>query len=225
MKVLDVACGTGNLSIPAARLGAKVTGVDIAPNLLQQARQRATAKNVEAVFDEGDAEQLSYLNGAFDVVMSMFGAMFAPRPEFVAAELLRVCRSGGAIAMANWTREGFVGQMFAVTGRHVSSPPGVPSPLLWGDETTVRERLGSGSTALKLSRQNMEFDYPFAPKQVVDFFRNYYGPTNAAFARLDEQRQAALAADLEATWSEKNQAAGDRTHVYSEYLEVIATRA
>jgi SAM-dependent methyltransferase len=224
-KVLDVACGTGNLAIPAARLGAKVTGIDIASNLIEQARQRASAEKLDAAFEEGDAEQLPYEEGAFDVVMTMFGAMFAPRPDLVASELLRVCRSGGTIAMANWTREGFVGKMFAITSRHVPPPPGIAAPVLWGDEAIVRERLGKGSSQIKLLGRNIEFDYPFSPGEVVKFFREYFGPTKTAFARLDVQGQAALAADLEAVWREHNQAGHDRTLVPAEYLEVLATRA
>ncbi len=130
-RVLDVACGTGNLAIPAARAGAIVTGLDIAPNLLDQARARAKAEGVEAIFDVGDAEDMPYGDASFDVVMTMFGAMFAPRPEVTASELKRVCRPGGLIAMANWTPEGFIGQMFKATGKHVKPPAGMPSPLLW----------------------------------------------------------------------------------------------
>ena len=133
------------LAIPAARAGAQVTGVDIATNLLQQARERAAAENLSVTFDEGDAEQLPYADAHFDVVMSMFGAMFAPRPEVTAQELLRVCRPGGLVAMANWTPEGFVGRSFVVTARHVPPPPGIPPPLLWGNENTVRERFAKGT--------------------------------------------------------------------------------
>ena len=141
-KVLDVACGTGNQSIPAARAGADVIGLDLAPNLLEQARKRAAAENLKIEFIEGDAEKLPYDAARFDVVMSMFGAMFAPRPEVVAAELLRVCRPGGLIAMGNWTPEGFVGQMFQITARHSPPPPGMLPPSLWGVEKVVTERLG-----------------------------------------------------------------------------------
>src|SRR5882757_6125504 len=128
MKVLDVACGTGNVTLPVARAGATVTGVDIAPNLLEQARVRAAKEGLKIQFDEGDAESLPYPDASFDIVLSMFGAMFAPRPEVVAAELLRVCRPGGLIAMGNWTPTGFVGQMFKITSRHAPPPPGVPAP-------------------------------------------------------------------------------------------------
>ena len=141
-RVLDVACGTGNTAIPEARAGALVTGVDIASNLLAQARQRAKQEGLEITFTEGDAERLSYPDASFDAVVTMFGAMFAPRPELVAAEMLRVCRPGGLIAMANWTPTGFVGRTFAATAKHAPPPPGLPAPVLWGDEATVRQRFG-----------------------------------------------------------------------------------
>lgn len=131
MRVLDVACGTGNLAIPAARKNAQVSGVDIAPNLIEQARQRAAEEGLPVTFEEGDAEQLPYPDAHFDLVMSMFGAMFAPRPHLVASELWRVCRPGGTIAMANWTPEGFVGKTFSLMSQHVPAPPGLPAPVLW----------------------------------------------------------------------------------------------
>src|SRR6185369_6877078 len=149
MKVLDVACGTGNLAIPAARLGATVTGVDIAANSVEQARQNAKAEGLNAKFDEGDAEALPYDDASFDAVVTMFGAMFAPRPELVASELKRVCRPGGFIAMANWTPNGFIGQMFKITSSHVPPPPGMPAPVLWGVEEKVRERFGEGISKLE----------------------------------------------------------------------------
>src|SRR5260370_24074646 len=142
-KVLDVGCGPGNSAIPAARAGAKVTGIDIALNLLEQARQRAVTEGLDATFDEGDAEQLPCADGQFDVVMTMFGAMFAPRPERVAAELVRACRFGGTIAMANWTPDGFVGKMFATGARFGPPPDGIRSPRPWGDGGTAKEVLAS----------------------------------------------------------------------------------
>jgi len=223
-RVLDVACGSGNLAIPAARAGAIVTGVDIAPNLLEQARMRAESEGLTIQFDEGDAENLPYADAAFDTVVRMYGAMFAPRPELVAAELVRVCRSGGRIAMANWTPEGFIGQMFKVTGKHVPPPPGMPSPIKWGDEETVRERLRDGIADLQLTRRMCQFKYPFPPAEVVESFRLYYGPTQRAFAALEAEAQAALRSDLERLWTEHNQATDDTTYVEGEYLEVIATR-
>lgn len=223
--VLDVACGSGNLAIPAARAGATVTGVDIATNLLEQARARAAAEGLSIRFDEGDAESLPYGDAEFDVVVTMYGAMFAPRPELVAAELVRVCRPGGRIAMANWTPEGFIGQMFKTTGKHVPPPPNMPSPIKWGDEATVRERLHDGIADLQMTKRMCTFKYPFSPAEVVEFFRMYYGPTQRAFAALDQEKQAALRSDLEQLWAEHNQATDDGTHVEGEYLEVVATRS
>jgi SAM-dependent methyltransferase len=224
MRVLDVACGTGNLAIPAARKGAQVTGVDIAPNLLEQARGRAAAEGLEVTFEEGDAEQLPYPDAHFDLVISMFGAMFAPRPERVASELTRVCRHGGKVAMANWTPGGFVGKTFSLSSRYVPPPDGIPAPVLWGEEGVVRERLGANLSPIETVRRMLTIDYPFSARDVVQFFRDYFGPTQAAFSKLDAAGQAALAADLEKLWSEHNEADDKRTMVQAEYLEVAGTR-
>ncbi len=228
MKVLDVACGTGNQSIPAARTGAQVIGLDIAPNLLEQAGQRAQSENLKIEFIEGDAEKLPYPAGQFEVVLSMFGAMFAPRPEVVASELKRVCRPGGLIAMGNWTPEGFVGQMFQITARHAPPPPDILPPSLWGVEKVVAERLGSGPgkiARLDTKKQELLFDYPFTPADTVAFFRKYFGPTQTTFARLDEPAQKALADDLTQHWAKKNIGDANHTKVKAEYLEVHATIA
>jgi len=224
--VLDVACGTGNTAIPAARAGAVVTGVDIAPNLLVQARERAAAEGLDAKFDEGDAEQLPYADGSFDVVVSMFGAMFAPRPELVAAELARVLKPGGRLAMANWNPGSFSGQMFKVGSRHAPPPPGIGPPVLWGDEATVRERLAGGFENIQTELIPIDFDLPVNPAGAVAFFRKYFGPTQMAFSRLDEAGQAAFAADLESLWSGANVAPDpeSRTLVRNEYLQVTGTR-
>jgi len=223
--LLDVATGSGQLALIAARRGAKVTGVDIASNLVAAARGRATAEGLDATFDEGDAEALPYADASFEVVTSLYGAMFAPRPERVAAELLRVTRPGGTIAMGNWTREGFVGRMFRTFARFIA-PPGMPAPALWGDEATVRERFGTGLSDLQMTRVMYRFDYPFSPEGVVDFFREHYGPTTRAFATLDEQQRAALRAELVTLWSTHNQATEPgRTLVDAEYLQVVGRRA
>jgi len=224
-KVLDVACGTGNTAIPAARTGADVTGVDIAPNLIDQAVARAVAEGVKAKFEVGDAEALQYDDASFDAVVTMFGAMFAPRPDVTAAELKRVTKPGGLIAMANWTPEAFTGQMFKTGAKHVPPPPGMPPPVLWGSEDTVRERFSEGISDLKLERRKIVFTYPFGPAEVVEHFRKYFGPTQKAFEALDETGQAALRADLEALWNQHNQATDGTTKVESEYLEVRATKA
>jgi SAM-dependent methyltransferase len=221
-RVLDVACGTGNLAIPAARTGATVTGIDIAPNLVAQADARAAAEGLSLKLDVGNAEQLPYGRGAFDTVVTMFGAMFAARPELVARELQRVTRSGGRIAMANWTPEGFIGEMLRTTVRYATAPVGVPSPLLWGKEEPVRGRLGATTASLSFARRLITFEYPFSPEQVVNEFRLWYGPTLRAFASLDDAGRDGLRRDLERLWTEHNRATDGTTRVQSEYLEVLA---
>jgi ubiquinone/menaquinone biosynthesis C-methylase UbiE len=225
MKVLDVACGTGNLAIPAARLGATVTGVDIAANSVEQARQNAKAEGLSAKFDEGDAEALPYDDASFDAVVTMFGAMFAPRPDLVASELKRVCRPGGFIAMANWTPGGFIGQMFKITSSHIPPPPGMTSPVLWGVEEKVRERFGEGISNVETRLQKVTWVFPFSPAEVVEHFRLYYGPAQKAMGALDEQKGAALRKDLEELFTTHNQATDGTTRVEAEYLEVVAVRA
>jgi SAM-dependent methyltransferase len=224
VRLLDVACGTGNTAIPAAKAGGDVTGVDIATNSLEQAKKHAAMEGLKIRFEEGDAEDLPFPDATFDVVLSMFGAMFGPRPEKVAAELLRVCRPGGLIAMANWTPRGFVGKSFQVSANMIPPPP-VPPPVLWGDESVVKQRLGSGTKQIKCSHQNVKFAYPFPPREMVDFYRRYFGPTKVAFSRLDEAGQKAFAQQLEALWSEHNTATDGTTAVEGEYLEVQAIRA
>ena len=223
-RLLDVGCGSGQLALMASREGFNTTGVDIAENLIERARERATAESLNARFEVGDAEALPFQDASFDIVVSLIGAMFAPRPELVARELLRACTPGGTIAMANWTPSGFVGQMFKAIARFIG-PANMPSPLLWGDEAIVRERLGSGVSQLNLSRRSYTFNYPFPPSEVVDVFRLYYGPANLAFASLDPAGRQALHQELESLWSAHNRAKGGVTIVDAEYLDVVATRA
>lgn len=222
--LLDVACGSGQLALMAARDGVNVTGVDIASNLIQRARARAKAEGLSAHFIEGDAEDLPFEDGSFDVVTSLIGAMFAPRPEIVARELVRVSRPGGRIAMGNWTPEGFIGQMFKTLGRFIA-PSGMPAPVLWGDENVVRERLGSAVSQLTMRRRHYLFTYPFSPAEVVELFRQSYGPTNRAFASLDEKEALRLRHELVTLWSSKNHGGDELTIVPAEYLEVIAVKA
>jgi SAM-dependent methyltransferase len=224
-RVLDVACGTGNTAIPVARGGAEVIGVDIATNLLAQAEKRAQAEGLPAHFQEGDAEHLPFGDGEFDVILTMYGAMFAPRPDRVAGELARVCKPGGKIAMANWTPEGFVGKNFRITAKHVPPPPGIPAPVLWGVEHIVRARFGESVSKLTTHRKTARFQYPFAPGEVVGFFRQYFGPTKMAFSRLDTEGQTRLADELQSLWAEHNQDSNGGTMVDAEYLEVHAVRA
>lgn len=224
-KVLDVGCGAGQIAIPAARAGILVTGVDIAANQIADARARAESEGVEVRFEEGDAEALDFPDASFDAVVSLIGAMFAPRPNRVSAELLRVCRPGGRVIMANWTLTGFVGQLFKVMSCHVPPSPLMPSPLLWGVEETVRERFTEGVSTLELTRRNYPFHYPLSPVEVVEFYRQFYGPTNRAFAALEPDNQADLQRDLERLWTEHNLATDGTTRYDSEYLEVVAIKA
>jgi len=223
-RLLDVACGSGQLALIAAREGVRVVGVDIAANLIERARARAAAEGLQARFEEADAEALPFEEASFDVVASLIGAMFAPRPHLVARELARVCVPGGTIAMANWTPGGFVGRMFQTVARFIA-PAGMPSPVLWGDEATVRERLGAYVSRLDLTRRFYRFQYPFPPADVVNLFRLYYGPTNRAFASLDREGRKALRQELEALWSAHNRGGDGITAVDAEYLEVMAIRA
>jgi SAM-dependent methyltransferase len=221
-SLLDVACGSGQVALIAARRGHQVTGVDSATKAIQAARDRASSEKLNARFDEGDADALPYDVASFDVVVSLFGVMFAPRPEFVTAELLRVCRPGGTIALGNWTQEGFIGQMFKTFARFIT-PPGMPPPPLWGDVNTVRERLGTHVSELRLTHVNYRFDYPFSPADVVEFFRQHYGPATHVFNALREAEQAVLREDLVALWISHNQSDDPkRTVVNAEYLEVVA---
>lgn len=222
-KLLDIGCGAGQLTIPAAEKGIKVTAIDLAQNLVEQARMRAQEKGLQVQVDQGDAEDLPYADESFEVVMSLIGSMFAPRPELVASEMIRVCQRGGKIIMGNWTPEGHVGQMFKIIGKHVPPPPYFPSPLLWGDETTCRKRL-EGVQDLKITKRMYPFEYPFGPDKVVDIFIEFYGPTNRAHASLDEAGKASIRAELKELWTRNNIAKDGTTKVLGEYIEVIGIR-
>ena len=223
-ELLDVACGSGQVALMAARDGLKVTGIDIAPNLVARAQLRADAEGLKARFVEADAEDMPFEDGCFDIVTSLIGAMFAPRPDLVAREMLRVCSPGGTIVMGNWTPEGFVGEMFKTIAKFIA-PSGMPAPSLWGREAVVRERLGHGVSDLNMTRRFYNFTYPFPPNEVVEFFRQYYGPTRQAFDSLDADAATALRKDLESLWCSRNRGGSDLTVVCAEYLMVVATRA
>lgn len=220
-KLLDVACGTGNLAIPAARAGARVIGVDIAPNLVLEARREAAAAGVAAAFDEGDAEDLPYADAEFDTTVTMFGAMFAYRPERAAAELIRVTRPGGRIAMANWTPSGFIGHMLRAHTAVVPPPAGIPSPLGWGEEETVQARFGSRVQSFTFTRRMMELRFPMPPAAVVELFAMCYGPTVATLRNATAEGGARLRADLTRLFTEHN-TAETGTAVRGEFLEVVA---
>ncbi|MDY6978422.1 MAG: class I SAM-dependent methyltransferase [Pseudomonadota bacterium] len=223
--ILDVACGNGQIALAAARAGARATGIDIADNLIEQGRRRAREESLAVRLDVGDAESLPYADNSFDQVYSIIGAMFAPRPEQAAAELLRVCRPGGQIIMVNWTPDGFIGQFFKTVARHMPPPDGMPSPLLWGQEPHVRERFGKGVAKLKADKQFFEFHFPYPPADVVDFFGTYFGPVQRALAALGESAGQALKADLVALWEAHNLADDGTTYTRGEALEIVIVPA
>ena len=224
-RFLDLACGTGGVALVAARAGADVTGVDFSADQIVKAREAAEAAGLSIRYDEGDAQALPYADASFDVVATLFGAMFAPQPQRVVAEMLRVTKPGGTIAMANWTKEGFVGTMFKTFARFIA-PSGMPAPVLWGDEAIVRERFGAGLSPLRMTRVIYQFRYPFPPDGVVEFFRAHYGPATRAFAALEGDDRETLRTALVNLWGSQNQAVEPgRTIVDAEYLEVIGTRA
>lgn len=224
-RVLDVACGSGNGAIAAARRSwGNVVGADYVPALLERGRERAAAERLDVEFVEGDAERLPFGEAEFDVAMSIFGAMFAPDQERTAAELLRVCRPGGRIGMANWVPDSGVGQMFMTCAKHAPPPPGVQSPLLWGSEERLRELFGAGVSDLSVERRRTRQTFRSADHW-LEFFRTYFGPTKVAFERVGPEGEAALEADLRGFLAEAN-TAGDRALVLEpEYLRVVATRA
>jgi ubiquinone/menaquinone biosynthesis C-methylase UbiE len=221
-QLLDVACGTGNLAIPAAVAGASVTGVDIAPNLIAIARREARAAGVDACFDIGDAELLPYPDQRFDTTVTMFGAMFAYRPMRAAAEMLRVTTRGGRIAMANWTPEGFIGSLLRAHVAVVPPPEGVPSPLAWGQEETVRQRFGQGVTALAMTRRTLELRFDVPPEGVTEIFAANYGPTVATLKKATPEGASQLRQELTRLFREYNLATDGTTVVAGEYLDVQA---
>jgi len=223
-NVLDAACGSGNLTIPAARTGASVTGIDLVPSLLADASAWAEWEGHSITLDQGNVEELPYCDAEFDVVLSMFGVMFAARPDRVVSELARVTRAGGQVALANWTRNGFIGRMLAMHAQRVPPPAGVPSPLLWGDEAVLRERFDEKAWRLTTTLRTLTFLYPHPPAGTAELFRKAYGPTVRVFEALDEDGRESFAAELAAHWSNHQRGSDALTVVDAEYLEVVATR-
>jgi 2-polyprenyl-3-methyl-5-hydroxy-6-metoxy-1,4-benzoquinol methylase len=222
-RVLDAACGSGNLTIPAARTAAAVTGLDLVPALLDVAAAWAAREGLAVTLDEGSVEALPYADGAFDLVLSMFGVMFAARPDQVAGELARVTRPGGRVALANWTRAGFIGQMFAMHAAAVAPPAGVPSPLLWGDELAIRALLDERTWDVTTTVRTLDLRYPHAPAETAALFCATYGPTVRTLEALDPTRRASFVADLAEHWTRYQR--GDQTTVVkAEYLETVAVR-
>jgi len=223
-RVLDVASGTGNVAIAAARCGCRVTSSDFVPSLLDRGRERAAAERVDLDFDLADAENLPYPDASFDAVLSVVGAMFAPDQERVAAELTRVCRPGGRIAMANWTPDGFVGQMFRTVGRRVPPPPGIRGPVEWGSAARVRELFGDRVGDLRIVPKEFVLRHE-SPELYVEFLRANYGPTVKAFEALGPDDGKKLYDDLVALVSGRNVATDGTLKIPSAYLQVLAVRA
>ena len=223
-RVLDVAAGNGNASLAAARRWAEVTSTDYVPALLERGRARAEADRLNITFKEADAEQLPFANGAFDVVLSVFGVMFTANQEQAASELLRVCRSGGKIGLVNWTPDGFIGNVFRTIGKHVPPPAGVQSPALWGTEARLHELFGGGISNLSITKRMFVFRYRSAAHW-LEVFRTLYGPVHKAFGALDAAGAASLEGAITALLDEFNVAAPGSLVVPSEYLEVIITKA
>jgi ubiquinone/menaquinone biosynthesis C-methylase UbiE len=222
-KVLDVAAGNGNATLAAARRWCDVISTDYVPSLLERGRARAEAEGLPVEFMEADAEALGFADASFDAVLSTFGVMFTPNQDKAAAELLRVCKSGGKIGLANWTPEGFIGQLFKTLGKYLPPPAGAKSPALWGTQARITEMFGTSAASINAEKRFFTFRYRSA-EHFLDVFRNYYGPTLKAFAALDEANQRAFADDLLALIAKMNRAEDGTMAVPSEYLEVVIVK-
>ena len=219
-KVLDVAAGNGNVTLAAARRWCDVVSTDYVPSLLERGRARAAAEGLSVEFREADAEALCFGDATFDAVVSTFGVMFTPNQDQAAAELMRVCKSGGKIGLANWTPEGFIGQLFKTLGKYLPPPPGAKSPALWGTQSRIAEMFGASAASIKTEKRDFSFRYR-SPAHFLDTFRNYYGPMLKAFAGLDDMNQRGLANDLLALIGKMNRAQDGTMIVPSEYLEIV----
>jgi ubiquinone/menaquinone biosynthesis C-methylase UbiE len=222
-KVLDVAAGNGNATLAAARRWCDVTSTDYVPALLKRGRERAAAEHLTIEFREADAEALPFPDASYDVVVSTFGVMFTPDQDKAASELARVCKSGGKIGLANWTPQGFIGQLFKTIGKHLPPPAGVKSPALWGTPARLQEMFGGKAAEVAAEPRMFVFRYR-SPEHWLEIFKSFYGPMLKAFAALDETGQAALKRDLMTLLGEFNHADDGTVVVHSEYLEAVITK-
>jgi len=222
-RVLDVAAGNGNASLAAARRGAKVTSTDYVGNLLERGAERARAEGLDIAFQVADVEALPFDDASFDAVLSTFGVMFAPDHAKSAAEMARVCRPGGRIGLANWTPEGFIGQLFKVLGKHLPPPAGAQPPALWGVESHLQQLFGERAAGIAVTRRTFNFRYRSAA-HFIDVFRTWYGPVHKAFAALPAEGAGALEKDLTELLNRLNRAGTRSLVVPSEYLEIVVTR-
>jgi ubiquinone/menaquinone biosynthesis C-methylase UbiE len=222
-KVLDVAAGNGNASLAAARRWCDVVASDYVPALLERARERAAAERLAIEFREADAEALPFADESFDAVVSTFGVMFTPDQDRAAAELVRVCKRGGRIGLANWTPEGFIGQLFKTIGKHVPPAPGARSPALWGTRARIAELFEPHATSVKTAQRHFVFRYR-SPAHWLEVFRTYYGPVHKTFGALEPAAQDALQRDLVGLIEQFNRSGDGTMVVPSEYLEIVITR-
>jgi len=222
-KVLDVAAGNGNATLAAARRWCDVVSTDYVPSLLERGRLRAEADGLQVEFKQADAEALGFEDATFDVVMSTFGVMFTPDQDRAAAELLRVCKRGGKIGLANWTPEGFIGQLFKTLGKHLPPPAGARSPALWGTEARINAMFAASAASIKAERRHFNFRYR-SPEHFLDVFKNFYGPMLKAFAALDMANQQRLRDDIVALIATMNRASDGTMIVPSEYLEIVIVK-
>ncbi|RAH99840.1 SAM-dependent methyltransferase [Acuticoccus sediminis] len=223
-RILDVACGTGQIALPAARAGAKVTGLDLSENNIEKANALVHAGGLEVKLDAGDVEDMPYKDETFDLTVSLIGAMFAPRPERAAAEMLRVTRPGGRLVMGNWADGGFIASFFAALAKYAPMPD-IPSPLLWGDEATVRDRFAKGVASLALSRHPYRIEYGTPVPETVEHYFNDFGPSMVAVADLDPDDREDLREDLEALFTRHNIGTAEAVVIEAELLDVVAVRA
>ncbi|HEY1033828.1 MAG TPA: class I SAM-dependent methyltransferase [Pseudoxanthomonas sp.] len=222
-RVLDVAAGNGNATLAAARRGGQVVSTDYVPALLDLGRARADAEQLQVAFAEADAEALPFADAGFDVVLSTFGVMFTPDHARAAGELARVCRPGGRIGLANWTPEGFIGQMFKVLGHHLAPPAGVQPPSLWGTTAHVQSLFGDHAGAIGVTARMFNFRYRDAA-HMIDVFRTWYGPVQKAFQALPAEKAAELEQDLHALMDRMDRGNGNGLVIPSEYLEIVVVR-
>jgi ubiquinone/menaquinone biosynthesis C-methylase UbiE len=222
-KVLDVAAGNGMASLAAARRWCEVTSTDYVPSLLERGRARAAAEGLTIEFKEADAEALPFADATFDTVLSTFGVMFTPNQDQAAAELVRVCKPNGQIGLANWTPDGFIGQLFKTLGKYLPPPPGAKSPLLWGTRERLTEMFGPAAISIRTETRYFKFRYRSA-EHFLSVFKTYYGPMLKAFAALDEAKQNGLKQDLYALLARMDKAGDGTMVVPSEYLEIVITK-
>ena len=222
-RVLDVAAGNGNASLAAARRWCEVISTDFVPALLERGKARAVANGLTIAFEEADAEALPFADACFDAVISTYGVMFTPDQDKAAAEMLRVCRPGGKIGLANWTPQGFIGQMFKALGQYVPPPAGVKSPALWGTRERLNELFGAGAGSITAELRNFVFRYR-SPTHFLDVFKTYYGPMLKALAALDSDKRAALLLDVEGLIARLNRAEDGTMVVPGEYLEAVIVK-